>query len=366
MRIIHRYIATALCGTFIAAAHAEKVRLEQLPQELRDKIRTHAGAAQVEDIDRNVRNGKTVYEVAFKRNGQNVELQLDDRGNLITPAGGQLEARKVTMAELPEPVRKIVETRLRGAAPNDIDRQVRNGEVSYEVGFKQGEQQQEIVVSQDGRILRDYELSNSSLAVASVTAQASTNAVSLSNKQKISFDSLPEPVRRTITAAARGARIEDVERGQWRARTVYEAAFKDQGRHVELQVEENGRIVHDPRIQAGAGNSNSNAASAATASSSAAGSPAARATGAVASGQYAGVSGPVPLSAGSKIERNALPPAVERGILTHAEGARVEDIERGTWNGKTVYEIGFKDQERHVELQLDEQGAVIFDPRKIK
>jgi uncharacterized membrane protein YkoI len=364
MRTIHRYLATALCGAFVTTAFAEKVRLEQLPQELRDKVRIHAGAAQIEDIDREVRNGKTVYGIAFKRNGQHVELQLDDKGNLMNPAGAQLDARKVTMAELPEPVRKMVEARLRGAAPNDIDRQVRNGEVSYEIGFKQGDKQQEIVISQDGRILRDYELSNSSLAIASVTAQASTNAVALSSKQKVAFESLPEPVRQTVTAAARGARIEDVERGQWRSRTVYEAAFKDQGRHVELQVEENGRIVHDPRIQASTATSSGPAG--ATSASPAVGSPAARASGAAISSQTAGVTGPVPLSASSKVERSAVPPAVERGILTHAEGARIEDIERGSWNGKTVYEVGFKDKERHVELQLDEQGSVIFDPRKNK
>ena len=131
-------------------------------------------------------------------------------------------------------------------------------------------------------------------------------------------------------------------------------------------VDENGRIVHDPRIQASTGGSSASAVGSSASAVPAAGAPAARTSGAAISAQTTGVSGPVPLSASAKVERSAVPPAVERGILTHAEGARIEDIERGTWNGKTIFEVGFKEQERHVELQLDEQGAVIFDPRKNK
>ena len=52
-------LTLALCGSaLIVSANAEKVRFEQLPTELRDKIRIHSGANPIEDIDRQTQAGK--------------------------------------------------------------------------------------------------------------------------------------------------------------------------------------------------------------------------------------------------------------------------------------------------------------------
>ena len=75
----HRYLTAALCGSaLIFSVNAEKVRFEELPIELKDKIRVHSGASTIEDVDRQTKGGKTVYEVAFKKNGQHTELQFDE------------------------------------------------------------------------------------------------------------------------------------------------------------------------------------------------------------------------------------------------------------------------------------------------
>jgi uncharacterized membrane protein YkoI len=347
MKTINRFFALALCGgSFVVAMHAEKVRFEELPLELRDKIRAQTGGSPVEDIDRQTRNGQTTYEVAFKKNGEHTELVFDQRGQLQNGPAGTLDSRKVTMQELPPVVQRVVEARLRGTTPNDIDRRVRDGEVTYEVGFKQGDRQHEIVVSQEGRIVSDAQ---SSVAATAVPARnVSPNPIQLSNKQKVTFDSLPAPVKQAVTAASKGARIEDAERGQWRARTIYEIAFKDQGRHIELQVEESGRVLHDPRLV--------------TITST--GVPAAAATGAATSTLYRDVTSAVPLSSGQKVERASLPAAVERAITTHAANIKIEDVERGTWRGRNVYQVAFKDRGQHVELQIDENGNIVFDPRR--
>ena len=70
------------------------------------------------------------------------------------------------------------------------------------------------------------------------------------------------------------------------------------------------------------------------------------------------------LSSGSKVERSALPTAVDRRLRFTIGNDKIEDIERGTWNGKTIYQVAFKDQAgKHVELQIDERGQVVYDPR---
>ncbi|HVK58499.1 MAG TPA: hypothetical protein VM735_06955, partial [Candidatus Kapabacteria bacterium] len=125
-----RLASLALCGSaFLLSTNAEKVRFEQLPIDLRDKIRVHSGSAPIEDVDRQTKDGKTVYEVAFKKNGQHTELFFDDKGTPIIADGKPaLDSRKITYAELPEAVRKSLETRVKQSEVNDIDRQVKNGQ----------------------------------------------------------------------------------------------------------------------------------------------------------------------------------------------------------------------------------------------
>jgi hypothetical protein len=127
---------------------------------------------------------------------------------------------------------------------------------------------------------------------------------------------------------------------------IYQAAFKDNGQNIELQVRENGTIFFDPRRKY----------------LSAAGASAAGVKG-QSSGKYPGVSASVPLSGSQKVDKTTLPQAVERTIQDRAGSNRIEDVERGSWNGIQVYEIAFHDKGKLVELQVDEQGNVVFDPR---
>jgi hypothetical protein len=67
------------------------------------------------------------------------------------------------------------------------------------------------------------------------------------------------------------------------------------------------------------------------------------------------------------VERTSLPVPVQRRLGGHVGSRPIEDIERGTWQGKTVYEVAFKDENgKHIELQLDDKGNVIYDPRTQK
>lgn len=349
-----RYFTAALCGSALMfSANAEKVRFEELPIDLKDKIRIHSGSAPIEDVDRQTKGGKTIYEVGFKKNGQHTEMRFDEKGVPVTAEGNPaLDSRKISYNELPEAVRKTLETRVKSGEVNDIDRQVKNGQATYEVGFKQNDRQQELVLSHDGRILND------SPGVRTVAVGAPSGTVSgtgpnalmsepvtLSASRKVQLTELPTEVQRGITTAAAGARIEDVERGTWQGKTVYEAGFKENGKHVEIQVRENGTILHDPRaVRSGAG------------------SPARIARGS--SAEYASVTSLVPLSSGKKVERSALPAVVQRRLDTYAGSKRLEDIEQGTWQGKTIYQVAFKDTDgKHVELQIDDKGMIVFDPR---
>jgi uncharacterized membrane protein YkoI len=353
-----RFMALALAGgALIGSTYADKLTFEQLPLELKDKIRAHTGSASIEDIDRQTQGGKTTYEVAFKKDGQHTELRFDDKGELLKDAQGSApDSRKISYNELPEAVKKMADNRLKGAEVNDVDRQVKNGQTTYEIGFKQNGQQQELVLSEDGRIINDATLSQavgapatsvSGTASSATTTTRMAEPVMLSSAAKIELTGAPAAVQKAITAAAGGARIEDLERGTYQGQNVYQAAFKENGKHVELQVREDGAILYDPRMTGHAG--------------------ARRIRWGAGNAAYKDVKSAVTLSSSQKIERNSLPVPVQRRLGTYVGTRMIEDVERGTWQGRTVYEIGFKDDSgKHVELQLDENGNVIYDPRTQK
>jgi uncharacterized membrane protein YkoI len=342
----------------LLSVNAEKVRFEELPIELKDKIRVHSGAAPIEDVDRQTKGGKTVYEVGFKKDNRHTELRFDEKGTLLTEgAEPALDSRKISYSELPESIRKPLQARVKEGEINDIDRQVKNGQATYEIGFKQNGQQQELVLSHDGRILNDSVAVGAPAAPVSGRSSVTTTSsgenkvlpepITLSASEKVTLKQLPTEVQRAINTAAAGARIEDIERGIYQGQNVYQAAFKERGQHVEIQVRENGTVLHDPRaVGASAprvrGSASSNARPA----------------------EYATITSLVPLSSGAKVERTSLPTPVDRRLRLTVGNDKIEDIERGTWNGKTVYQVAFKDQAgKHVELQIDERGQIVYDPR---
>src|SRR4026208_604530 len=107
MRIRYFTTLSRLVAALVTPSFADKVKLEQLSPELQQKIRAKVGSARIEDIDRNTRNGKTTYEVAFKNaDGKNNELLFEDSGTVAAPpANPALDSRKLTYNELPVPVR---------------------------------------------------------------------------------------------------------------------------------------------------------------------------------------------------------------------------------------------------------------------
>ena len=127
-----------LGGALLSPAFAEKVQFEQLPPDLQAKVRAQTGGARIEDIDRDTRNGKSTYEVAFKNaQGQNTELVFEDTGTLVgSDNNTTVDSRKLKYSELPVAVRRAADAQISGGEVNDVERSVRNGRVTYGIGYK--------------------------------------------------------------------------------------------------------------------------------------------------------------------------------------------------------------------------------------
>ncbi|MDX1952766.1 MAG: PepSY-like domain-containing protein [Verrucomicrobiota bacterium] len=342
---------------------ADKMSFEQLPPSVQAEARKQTGGATIEDIDRTTSNGRTVYEIAFKKNGQHTELLLEDSATnqLSTASATQPQSGKMTIQEVPEMVRNIILAKAAGNRIEDIDRQVRDGQTTYEAAFKVNGQHQELLVAENGMILRDL-LATNSISTNAVGAPpstatgqnqgssrwfrrgqptASTNLVSsnvtLSASVQVQPSEVPVPVVRAFHNQIGRRSIEDVERGTWNGRTVYQAAYQLNGQPVRLQVFEDGTpVTTSPAI--------GSAATSQTGSST----------------NFSNVQ----LSGGVKIQQSELPAAVLNAIKTQAGSAQIEDIERGAWNGRTVYEAAYKNRGQHTELQVFEDGSLVVSTNR--
>jgi hypothetical protein len=71
-----------LLGAFVASA--EDVKLVDVPEAVRATIQKKIGLENVEEVDRDDRHGKIVFEVLFEDQNQNSQaLLIDEDGKLL-------------------------------------------------------------------------------------------------------------------------------------------------------------------------------------------------------------------------------------------------------------------------------------------
>ncbi|MDQ6631248.1 MAG: PepSY-like domain-containing protein, partial [Verrucomicrobiota bacterium] len=142
---------------------SSKVTFAQLPPAAQQTVRAQLGSAEINDIDKETKNGKTVYEVGSKTNGQQKEIRVAEDGTFLglvspapagpapTPATPPAVSGKVTFDQIPAAVQNTVKSQINPSEINDIDREVKPGKQTvYEVGFKRNGQQTELRINEDG------------------------------------------------------------------------------------------------------------------------------------------------------------------------------------------------------------------------
>ena len=244
MRIRYFTTLSLLGAALVAPSFADKVKLEQLSPELQQKIRAKVGSARIEDIDRDTRNGKTTYEVAFKNvDGKNTELLFEDSGTVAAPpADPNLDSRKLTYNELPVPVRRTADSQISGGEVNDVERKVRNGRVTYGIGFKGANgtgPQRELVIDSEGNLLRGGH-------GGSPTASSSSPSV-----QTIAYTDVPQNIRKVAGSHLNHGNVERVERRIQNGATDYTILFKkDNGEYQQMVIADDGHVVSNQMVPA--------------------------------------------------------------------------------------------------------------------
>jgi hypothetical protein len=77
------FVALALAFSSSLAFAGEKVKLEDVPAPVRETVKREAKDGRVGEIERERKNGRTVYEVEVHQNGKKYELKIGEDGKLI-------------------------------------------------------------------------------------------------------------------------------------------------------------------------------------------------------------------------------------------------------------------------------------------
>jgi len=145
-----------------------ELKIEDLPAAVQKTVRDQAAGANVADIDREDRTGRTIYEVEFETAGVNREIHVAADGTLLTEeqASTQLgydrdadrtrvreKENNMKFTDLPAAVQATVKQQGSENQIADIDSYRRNGKLVYEVEFRREGPNREIHVGEDGKLM---------------------------------------------------------------------------------------------------------------------------------------------------------------------------------------------------------------------
>ena len=265
-------LAALTAGTTV---HADKVKLQEAPPAVQQAIRSRAGQQPIEDIDRDVRNGKTTYEASWKnKSGVQQELLLSDTGAVLrdVPKAGKktapvippqpgnavvLSPQPVTPATPPagvtnsiagftspqeaqlnwatESVQNELKGMANGAAIEHFQKGQLQGRTAYAATYKENGHNKTVVVGEDGTVLA------SNPAAAKV--RPGRGVATLTNPQPAPMNWASETVQNKFKQMANGATIENFQKGQFHGKTAYEGSFTQNGKTTSLIIGEDGSVL---------------------------------------------------------------------------------------------------------------------------
>lgn len=167
------------------------------------------------------------------------------------------------------------------------------------------------------------------MRVMTIAAAAFLASALCVNADKVSFNDLPDPVKQTIKAQRGTAAIKDVERVNKDGRVLYEVEFEEPGTNPKLRIGLDGTVIPDTKPTLGE-----------------------RADKMMESFKRT-----------PSMKLTELPEPVRQTIEKEAKAREVADIDRESWNGKTVYEVEFAQTGRNAQIHVAEDGTIVKDER---
>jgi uncharacterized membrane protein YkoI len=322
-------------GSLPALQHSftsNKVTFNQLPPVAQAAVKKEAGNNPINDVDMETFDGFTTYQASFNKGGKHHEYRVDAHGN---PVGGHWR-------EIPAAVEKAADKKIGNAKLLGFRKQAVNGEPLYHFRYDNNGTPANLWLTAAGTPAKApvgqniIETAGANTVTAGQSIPApSTPQANAAGGTWVQFKDLPWPVQQSIMQQAGGASVTRVYKTEKDGQAVYHARFDKNGQPTRIAVKQDGTVQNT--VTGAAANAGWGAGA----------------------GENTNASVTTPLANGSKVSFNDLPQPVKTAITTQANGATVEDIDKGTVAGQTVYEAAFKKDGKTYELQVKEDGTVL-------
>jgi hypothetical protein len=143
----------------VARADEEKIPLDKVPKAVLDAVKARFAGAQLTGAEKEVENGKTLYEIALKYNDHKIEAAFTPDGKLV-----EIE-KQVPASDIPAAVRQALEIKYPNATFKMVEEvtKVTNGQETleyYEVLLETAQNKKfEVCVTAEGKITKEEDKS---------------------------------------------------------------------------------------------------------------------------------------------------------------------------------------------------------------
>jgi uncharacterized membrane protein YkoI len=159
--LIPGFAAITLLGLLVVAgltrADEEKVPLDKVPKAVLDAVKAKFEGAKLVSAEKEVEEGKTVYDIAITHNSDKFEVEVSAEGVVL----GYEKA--IAVKDLPKAVSEAVEAKWPGSTLKGTESvyKVKDGEdklESYEIQVEAADKKKfEVLVAPDGKITKETE-----------------------------------------------------------------------------------------------------------------------------------------------------------------------------------------------------------------
>jgi uncharacterized membrane protein YkoI len=142
-----RLLASLLFLSTAGFAADKKVKMEDLPAAVQAAVKEQAKSATVVGLAKEIENGKTMYEVETKVNGQTRDLLLDSTGAVV-----EVE-QEVDLSSIPPAAKAAIEAKAAGGTIKKVETVTKGSAVSYEAAIQNKTGKNiEVAVNADGSV----------------------------------------------------------------------------------------------------------------------------------------------------------------------------------------------------------------------
>ena len=133
---------------------AEKLTVDKIPKKVMDAIKNRFPKAEITSAEKEIEDGKVVYDIALKHEGRKYEMDIQEDGTIV-----EIE-KEIKLKDLPEAVAKAIKAKYPDAKIEEIMEvnKVKGKEEKpdhYEVVLEtKDKKKMEVTVSLDGKTIK--------------------------------------------------------------------------------------------------------------------------------------------------------------------------------------------------------------------